>query len=72
MGLSKDEEDVVEEAEEEEHELEVVAPGDSAGVTMTSGGLDCVLAQRPVWRQWARWLGSPRSFSNFIFSVVSR
>ncbi|MPC10331.1 hypothetical protein E2C01_002965 [Portunus trituberculatus] len=68
VGLSKDEEDVVEEAEEEEHELEVVAPGDSAGVTMTSGGLGCVLAQRPVWRQWARWLGSPRSFSNFIFS----
>ena len=53
MGLSKDEEDVVEEAEEKEHELEVVLTSDSAGVTMTSGGRRD-LVQRPEWRQWAR------------------
>lgn len=70
VGLSEDVEDV-EEEEEEEEELEVVVSGDSAGVTMTSGGLRD-LEQRGEWRQCALWLGSHSSFSNLIFSEVSR
>lgn len=71
VGLSKEEEDVVEAEEEEEDELEVVVSGDSAGVTMTSGGRRD-LEQRTECRQCARWFGSQRSFSSFIFSEVSR
>lgn len=70
VGLSRDVEDV-EEEEDEEEELEVVVSGDSAGVTMTSGGLRG-LEQRGEWRQCARWLGSHSSFSSLFFSEVSR
>lgn len=68
VGLPK-EEDEVEEVGEEEQELEVVS-GESAGVTITSGGRR-VLEQRGEWRQDARCFGSPSNFSKFIFSDFS-
>lgn len=88
MGLSdehEEEEEVEEEDEEEVEEQGEMRPasGDSAGVTMTRGGFGgcwCAradeaaapLEHRGGCRHDARWLGSRRIFSSFIFSDVRR
>lgn len=82
----EEEEEVEEEDEEEVEEQGETRPasGDSAGVTMTRGGFGgcwCAraaeaaaapLGPRGGCRHDARWLGSRRIFSSFIFSDVRR